>query len=118
MKMQNELGSIAIADKVIADVAGAAATGCFGVKGMTQATLTEKFLHLLHQPRRMSGVKVTEAAEGGVNIDVHILVEHGVNITAVCRSVITQVRYHVERLTGIDVQNIDVYVDRIGVEEI
>ncbi len=118
MMIQTDLGAIEITSQVIADIAGTAATGCFGVKGMTQATRTEKFLHILRLSSRFSGVKVTEATEGGVNIDVHIRVEHGVNITAVCRSVMTQVRYHVERLTGIDVQNVDVYVDQMQLEEI
>ena len=59
------------------------------------------------------GVKVTEAVDGGVNIDLHIAVEHGVNIATVCRSIIGEVRYHVERLTGVDVKNVDIYVESI-----
>ena len=50
---------------------------------------------------------------GGVNIDLHIAVEHGVNIATVCRSIIGEVRYHVERLTGVDVKNVDIYVESI-----
>ena len=49
----------------------------------------------------------------GVNIDLHIAVEHGVNIATVCRSIIGEVRYHVERLTGVDVKNVDIYVESI-----
>lgn len=49
--------------------------------------------------------------DGGVNIDLHIAVEHGVNIATVCRSIIGEVRYHVERLTGVDVKNVDIYVE-------
>ena len=55
----------------------------------------------------------TEAPDGGVNIDLHIAVDHGVNIATVCRSIISEVRYHVERLTGVDVKNVDVYVESI-----
>ena len=40
-------------------------------------------------------------------------VEHGVNIATVCRSIIGEVRYHVERLTGVDVKNVDIYVESI-----
>ena len=49
----------------------------------------------------------------GVKIDLHIAVEHGVNIATVCRSIIGEVRYHVERLTGVDVKNVDIYVESI-----
>ena len=48
-----------------------------------------------------------------MNIDLHIAVEHGVNIATVCRSIIGEVRYHVERLTGVDVKNVDIYVESI-----
>ena len=51
--------------------------------------------------------------DGGVHIDLHIAVEHGVNIATVCRSIIGEVRYHVERLTGVDVKNVDIYVESI-----
>ena len=53
------------------------------------------------------------SVDGGVNIDLHIAVEHGVNIATVCRSIIGEVRYHVERLTGVDVKNVDIYVESI-----
>ena len=42
-----------------------------------------------------------------------IAVEHGVNIATVCRSIIGEVRYNVERLTGVDVKNVDIYVESI-----
>ena len=69
--------------------------------------------HLLGLENQSRGVKVTEAVDGGVNIDLHIAVEHGVNIATVCRSIIGEVRYHVERLTGVDVKNVDIYVESI-----
>ena len=51
-----------------------------------------------------------------MSIDLHLAVEHGINIATVCRSIIGEVRYHVERLTGIDVKNVDVYVEAIRAE--
>lgn len=35
------------------------------------------------------------------------------NIATVCRSIIGEVRYNVERLTGVDVKNVDIYVESI-----
>ena len=48
---------------------------------------------------------------GYIEITTEVLA--GVNIATVCRSIISEVRYHVERLTGVDVKNVDVYVESI-----
>ena len=44
-------------------------------------------------------------------IELHIIVENGVNLTAVCHSIMSQVRYVVSSTTGVDVSTVDVYVD-------
>lgn len=113
MTIKNELGHIEIANEVLAGIAGYAASACFGVKGMTVRSVSDGLAHMLRRENMARGVKITEAAGGGVNIDLHIAVEHGINIASVCRSIISEVRYHVERLTGVDVNNVDIYVESI-----
>lgn len=113
MTIKTDLGYIEITTEVLAGIAGYAASLCFGVKGMTIRSMTDGLAHLLGRENQSRGVKVTEASDGGVNIDLHIAVDHGVNIATVCRSIISEVRYHVERLTGVDVKNVDVYVESI-----
>ncbi|MGN1030620.1 MAG: Asp23/Gls24 family envelope stress response protein [Butyricicoccaceae bacterium] len=116
MMIKTELGSIDISPNVLADIAGYAAMSCFGVKGMTIRSVSDGLAHLLRRESMSRGVRVREEEDGGVSIDLHLAVEHGVNIAAVCRSIIGEVRYHVERLTGIDVKNVDVYVEAIRAE--
>lgn len=111
MTIKTDLGYIEITNDVLADIAGYAASSCFGVKGMTTRTVTDGLAQLLGKENRSRGVKVFEAEDGGVNIDLHIAVNHGVNIATICRSIISEVRYHVEKLTGVDVKNVDVYVE-------
>ena len=113
IKVRTDQGEITISSAVFTTITGAAATNCFGVKGMTIRSMTDGLAHLLGRENQSRGVKVTEAPDGGVNIDLHIAVDHGVNIATVCRSIIGEVRYHVERLTGVDVKNVDVYVESI-----
>ena len=113
MRINNELGYIEISPDVMAGIAGYAASSCFGVKGMTVRSVADRVAHLLRRENMSRGVKITEAPDGGVNIDLHIAVDHGINIASVCRSIISEVRYHVEQLTGIDVKNIDIYVESI-----
>lgn len=113
MLVKTELGNIEIAADVMAGIAGYAASSCFGVKGMTIRTVSDGLAHLLRRENQSRGVKIQEAPDGGINIDLHIAVEHGVNITTACRSIIGEVRYYVERFTGVDVKNIDIYVEAI-----
>ena len=113
MTIKTELGYIEITAEEMARIAGFAASSCNGVKGMAIRSVSDGLAHLLGRENLARGVKVTEAPDGGVNIDLHIAVEHGVNIATVCRSIISEVRYHVERLTGVDVKNVDVYVESL-----
>ncbi len=113
MTIKAELGFINISTNVIADIAGCAATSCFGVKGMTTRSVSDGIAHLLRRENMSRGVRIIENEDGGVNIDLHLAVEHGVNIATICRSIINEVRYNVESMTGIDVKNVDVYVDAV-----
>ena len=37
--------------------------------------------------------------------------DNGVNLTAVSRSIMSEVKYVVSRTTGVEVRNVDVYID-------
>ena len=95
IKMQSEKGEIIISSAVFTNITGAAATNCFGVKGMGK------------------GVKVTYNDDSSISIELHIIVEHGVNVTAVCRAIMNEVRYVVQQNTGVIVRSVDVCVDSI-----
>ena len=49
--------------------------------------------------------------DGTVSIELHIIVENGVNLVAVCRSIMSEVRYVVSKTTGVEVKSVDVCVD-------
>ena len=49
--------------------------------------------------------------DGSVSVELHIIVENGVNLVAVSRSIMSEVRYTVSRMTGFEVRNVDVCVD-------
>ena len=115
MIINNEKGSIEITNDVFTVIAGDAATKCFGVRGMADRNMKDGIVSLLKRENMSKGVKVA-FDEGHINIEVHIIVDHGVNITAICDSIINEVRYNVERLTNVAVGNVDVRVDSIMTE--
>jgi uncharacterized alkaline shock family protein YloU len=111
MKIQNERGEIHITGEVFSSVTGLAATSCFGVKGMAFRSKTDGLVHLLRREAMSKGVHLTYNGDGTVSIELHIIVEHGVNLTAVCRAIMGQVRYIVSRTTGVEVREVNVCVD-------
>jgi len=111
MKVQTDKGLIHISSEVFTHIAGAAATNCYGVKGMAVRSATDGLVHLLRRESMAKGVKVYGNEDGSVSIQLHIIVDNGVNLTAVCRSIMSEVRYVVGRATGAEVRNVDVFVD-------
>ncbi|NCB62233.1 MAG: Asp23/Gls24 family envelope stress response protein [Clostridia bacterium] len=111
MKLENERGTIRISPEVFTNITGAAATKCFGVKGMAVRSTTDGLVHLLRRESMAKGVRVRFNDDASVSIELHIIVDNGVNLTAVSRSIMSEVRYVVERITGAEVKNVDVCVD-------
>ena len=111
MKLENELGEIRISSDVFTTVTGSAATNCYGVKGMAVRSKTDGLVHLLKRESMAKGVKVFYNEDSTVSIELHIIVENGVNLVAVCSSIMSEVRYVVSTTTGVQVQSVDVYVD-------
>ena len=55
--------------------------------------------------------------DSGIVIDMHIAVEYGVNIHAICDSIIHNVRYKLEHNTGLKVTKVNVAVESVRVKE-
>lgn len=115
MIFKNEKGSVEITNDVFTVIAGDAATKCFGVRGMADKNVKDGIVSLLRRENMSKGVSVS-FDDDKINIEVHIIVEHGVNIKTVCDSIIEEVRYNVERLTRVNVGCVNVKVDSIMAE--
>ncbi len=111
IRHNNEQGSICVSDGVYTDIAGTAATTCFGVKGMAARSVTDGVYHLLRKESVSKGVRVEFHEDDTISIDLHIMVDDGVNLTAVANSIISEVRYVVTKSTGTEVRAVNVYID-------
>ena len=109
----NENGSVNVSTSVYTDIAGTAASNCFGVKGMAARSVTDGVYHLLRKESMGKGVRVEFHPEGDISIDLHIIVDSGVNLNAVAASIISEVRYVVTKTTGTQVRAVNVYIDSI-----
>ncbi len=111
MKLQTERGLVTISSEVFTNITGAAATNCYGVKGMAVRSTTDGLVHLLRRESMSKGVKVTYHDDGTISLELHIIVDNGVNLKAVSRSIMSEVRYNVSRFTGVTVRTVDVFID-------
>ena len=111
MTFESPRGDVTVSSAVFSNITGMAATNCFGVKGMAYRSMTDGLVHLLRREAMSKGVKITYLEDNTIAIELHIIVENGVNIQAVCRSIMNEVRYVVTRNTGVEVRSVDVFVD-------
>ena len=107
----NENGSVNVSASVYTDIAGTAASNCFGVKGMAARSVKDGVYHLLRKDSVSKGVKVEFHEDGTISIDLHIIVDNGVNLNAVGNSIISEVSYVVKSTTGTEVKAVNVYID-------
>ena len=111
IRQTNEQGSVNVSTNVYTDIAGTAASNCFGVKGLAARSVTDGVYHLLRKESMSKGVRVEFHEDDTISIDLHIMVDNGVNLNAVGASIISEVRYVVAKCTGTEVRAVNVYVD-------
>ena len=111
IRRENELGSIAVSNSVYTKIAGNAATNCFGVKGMAIRSVSDGLVHLLRRESMAKGVLVTPNEDGTISIDLHIMIDQGVNIPALGQSIVSEVRCMVSQQTDTEVKAVNVIID-------
>jgi len=107
-------GRVEVFPTAVAAIAGHAALGCYGVAGMAARGLRDGFAELLRRESVDRGVEVVEL-EGGLAIDIYVIVQYGIRITEVAHNLQETVKFEVERSVGVSVMEVNVNVQ--GVRE-
>lgn len=117
IKFENPNGYIEITNAYFATLVGRAAQSCFGVTGMVNGSAYESIVSAIKSKaageKFNQGVSV-KSVDGQLQIELHISVSYGVNITAIVDSIINKVRYTVEEATDLKVNTVNVYVDALN----
>ena len=114
IRQQNELGEIKVGSNVYTNIAGNAATKCF--KGMDIRSVSDGLVHLLRRESMAKGVLVRVNEDESISIELHIVIDQGVNIPALGASIISEVRYIVSKQTETEVRDVDVVIDSIMID--
>ena len=115
-KIENPLGEIVVSNALVADLVGTAVGDCYGIVGMAFRNTTDGLVNLLKKEALSKGIRVV-SQKNRMIIDIHIIVEYGVNIPVICENLIENVKFSVEAATGFQVEKINVYVEGIRIEE-
>lgn len=115
IRVENRLGTVTISNNFFAELVSHAASSCFGVSGMVVSGASQGLRQIAGALLPDKGVLVS-AKDGELIVDLHIEVAYGVNIAAVVRSIVSEVRYAVENTTGFKVNRVNVFVDAMQSE--
>jgi uncharacterized alkaline shock family protein YloU len=102
-----ELGRLTISRDAFAEIVAETALGCYGVVGLSAGTRVGRLL-------RREGISV-EGDASGLRIELHVVVEHGLNLAEVAATIRSQVAYELTRLTGFAVPAVEVVIQRVRV---
>lgn len=114
-RISTELGSLIIEDSVIANIAGASALESYGIVGMAARNATDGIFELLKMDYLSKGIYVH--GEDELIIDLHVILEYGINISTVAENIIERVKFNVETLTSLKVASVNIFVEGIRVEK-
>ena len=98
-------GPLTIARDAVAEIVAETALACYGVVALTAGTRVRRLL-------RREGVTVEGRAEA-LQLGLHVVVEHGLNLAEVAGTVRAQVGWEVTRLTGLTVESVEVVVQQV-----
>jgi len=112
-----EYGKIVITAEAISTVAGVAALECYGLVGMcSRSRIRDGFIELLGKENLSRGVEA-HINGGRVVIDLYIIVGYGTKISEVAQNIMEKVKYVVETLVDLPVEQVNVNVQGVRVNE-
>jgi uncharacterized alkaline shock family protein YloU len=121
--LESEGGKTRIADSVVAKIAGIACREIPGVYDMgtggarALGAIRERIPSTLSTTSTASQGVHVEVGERQAAVDLDVVVDFGVPIVDVSESIRKNVTNSVERMTGLEVNEVNVYVDDVHVPE-
>jgi uncharacterized alkaline shock family protein YloU len=113
-------GALTVSDDVLADLVGYAAKGCYGVVGMSSpapASVGESLAGLLPAQRHRRGIEISHTGDGRLSVGLHVILEYGVNLSAVSKNLVDGVHYVLKEIAQIDDAEVVVHVEGMKVRE-
>lgn len=108
-------GSLSVSNDVIADIAGYAAMSCYGVVGMAEKGQGAETVRVSAGQRLRKGVLVAMGADG-ISVDLHVILENGVNMKSVCHNLVSGVTFSLQEVAQIDPSKLKITIHIDGLK--
>jgi len=112
----NQNGKVYISREAVETIAGLAAVDCYGLVGMAPRKLTSGITDVLGRDSIRKGVEVA-ATDGGLVVDVFVVVGYGTKISEVALNVMQKIRYVMQEIAGLQVARVNVNVQSVRVSK-
>ena len=109
------IGSVQIADDVIAVIAGLAATEVDGVSAMA-GNITNELMTKVGVKNLTKGVRVDIIGQN-VTVDLSLMLEYGFNIPTTCGKVQEKVKSTIENMTGLNVTDVNIRIASVDMNK-
>lgn len=103
-------GTLQVSNDCIADLAGYAALECYGIVGMAVTDAQNGITTILPVNRLRKGIEVT-SEDGVVIVDLHVVVEQGVNMSSVSQNLCDTVKFLLKRIAQIEDSEIRIHIE-------
>ncbi len=113
-KIKNDIGTIYISEDVMLKVVGYAALECYGIVAMSSKRAKDGLVEWLGRENLSKGVSL-RLNNDMLDVDLFIVVEYGISVAAVCKTIVEVVKYKLESMTGVKVRNVNISVEGIRV---
>jgi|LSQX01.3.fsa_nt_gb uncharacterized alkaline shock family protein YloU len=113
--LNEEIGTVKIADEVVCIIAGIAATEVKGVAGMSSG-IADGISEMLGRKNLTKGVKV-EINDKETLVDLFLIVEYGSKIPEVSWEIQEKVKNAVETMTGLNVAKVNIHIQGVHIEK-
>lgn len=111
----NTVGTVQIADEVVAIIAGLAATEVEGVVSMA-GNITNDIVGKLGMKNLSRGVKV-EVLEGMVSVRLALNIRYGYSIPETSQKVQEKVKAAIENMTGLEVADVNISITDVVLDQ-
>ena len=91
-KVKNEYGTTYITEDVMLKVVGYAALECYGIVAMSSKRAKDGLVEWLGRENLAKGVQI-RMVDDMVDVDLFIIVEYGISIAEVCKTIVETVSY-------------------------
>ena len=115
LKEDENIGSVQIADDVVAMIASLATTEVDGVSSMA-GNVTNELMSKVGMKNLTKGVKV-DVLNGNVSVDLAVTMEFGCNIPATCQKVQMKVKNAIENMTGLTCSDVNIRIVGVNMKK-